>query len=1588
MAFEEQDKARKLREQLDVYERALLHIEDNGNRHIDLGLDEFGSPRHRDIYLLTGDGDNFSYRFFDAIKKKVGKGPSVVIKGSAPAREEQDVADPSLVRCRFSGSAPDDFERSLQRQFSRFIDDCYKDMREKGNNPMFLNIGAIRWKINRRVNGVDKSEVITSPLIIFPIKLIRLDQAIPVKIEFVEDEIFVNESFYRLFSECNASETDLFPLPEGNVREIESISDFDIRKYFAEVTGYVAAHQTDGTDTLFEFLPDMIAISKYTHDDICMYRDIRRNESKILQSPLIQRVFGGQEEKRVNEGTGVAPHFVLRYDSVQQAIAERVIADGECVKVQGPPGTGKTQTIANMIAAALYAGKKVLFVSRKAPALEEVYAKLPDEIKHFALLISEDSESAAAKINRNDIQRDLRETLLFALDDVNPHEIIGKDDGLRGEVDKDIRKLERYRKMMFSDVLGNGYSFYDAIVNTLKRSDAPFVPFDVPSPCYLLKADAATFVRMDNIVDNAGKLLLTATNDFAFLPIHSPHFGVRAEMTHKPFDFDKNMIVKVHDVLSDLKTQYPDLAEFTLYDFESISRISFDADTVDRYLSLGELKGLVGILQQATKVIETMEMRGYFTKYGSLFRSNFFDRFLSPVLFEANEAFDDLSIAALDEILSAYDDHVINCVRRNREEVKGLLARYRKETELIRTVLPVFTIVYGEDVFDDPKKVEVFTDCGKKLQKFFNYDGQELPALALSAKSAQKKLLSLMPRPAPMRLGRILEVMQAFMTVVEAKARIDEIVRILAEAVELDFKESDVPKLTALLALDEKGIMFEDALNECQRIRAFVKETFEPIDLPYIRTVLKTGKVADVKEILKLIELRIKYYEATQAANMYFGGKEEKILEENTYPSLSEIKSLLYSVDGISLLRNIPERNDVMRATSAISEEITAVIDCLKNYAKEYLDRAYCEISAYGDLKRLSIEDLNLFAEHVNDETMRNAMFDFHKGLTDWRDGSLKRFFLPFAVGTVPYDPECSFNDIFYHSFYSLVVKSIEKVSESQMPLRGSATKASGRKHYAEADAFFAGKSNEIDAEARADIENDLMLIFDVYGPFKNDYSDRRMFEIISDFIDHENALLENNRLLIALSEIKRIADLKSRYDFSVFEANRTLYRNPRLLFKNESSRIVALKRCFIMSPSTVSTFLYGDDYAHFDIVIFDEASQIEPQHLIPALFRAKQCVVIGDENQMPPMKYFTRQGGPSDEEEDYEKVESALDLMNLPTNTMKNYVLRCHYRSNSESLIAYSQRYYPDMLTFPSILSYGKTLGVRDRYIPDGVGVGGVNVLEAEAVIEILEKHLDETPNATVGVMTFGTAQAEYIKKLISSTGNLEFRLNSRYGPDGFFVKPIGKLQGREIDHVIMSMTYSKNDRGTFNSFGDLDRGNCGENVFNVAASRARNMLTVVHSFSAEEIVASNRKAATYLSEFLRIVKNQAGAEGAEGVIRSGGSEERANAFVRDVQRFLVGSCGIDPSHVLLNYGVTEKSLRIPIVILDENGEKGRIAIFCEDQPIVAQKEVSYVDYAIRYKETLRQRGWSRSIRIFAYDWLHYDKEKEILKEFIKNNI
>ena len=185
---------------------------------------------------------------------------------------------------------------------------------------------------------------------------------------------------------------------------------------------------------------------------------------------------------------------------------------------------------------------------------------------------------------------------------------------------------------------------------------------------------------------------------------------------------------------------------------------------------------------------------------------------------------------------------------------------------------------------------------------------------------------------------------------------------------------------------------------------------------------------------------------------------------------------------------------------------------------------------------------------------------------------------------------------------------------------------------------------------------------------------------------------------------------------------------------------LLRLKPCLMMSPLAVSTYLNTREI-RFDVVIFDEASQVRPYDAISTIYRGRQLVVAGDQKQLPPTTFFERTVSDeevSSEEDEIEETladfESILDVcctLGLPRRR-----LRWHYRSRREPLIAFSNRHFYDneLVTFPSVLDTGQMPAVRFEYVPDGRwksgSSGGFNALEAMKTAELVMMHFRTNPS------------------------------------------------------------------------------------------------------------------------------------------------------------------------------------------------------------------------------------------------------------------
>ena len=421
------------------------------------------------------------------------------------------------------------------------------------------------------------------------------------------------------------------------------------------------------------------------------------------------------------------------------------------------------------------------------------------------------------------------------------------------------------------------------------------------------------------------------------------------------------------------------------------------------------------------------------------------------------------------------------------------------------------------------------------------------------------------------------------------------------------------------------------------------------------------------------------------------------------------------------------------------------------------------------------------------------------------------------------------------------------------------------------------------------------------------------------------------------------------------------------------------LAPCLLMSPLSIAQFLAADT-APFDVVVFDEASQIPVWDAIGAIARGRQVVMVGDPKQLPPTAFFDRAEAASDEDSDVEgDLDSILDEClgaNLPVIN-----LSWHYRSRHESLIAFSNhRYYEGgLVTFPSPVTDDRA--VSFHHVSDGIyekGGARINKPEARALVEDLVALLKDpgfrAAKLTAGVVTFNSEQQKLVEDLLDEARRKTPDLEQFFAEDVLepvFVKNLENVQGDERDIIYFSITYGPDRSGAVSmNFGPMNKTG-GERRLNVAITRARHGLRVFSSLRPEQFDLSRTSAEGVrdLKHFLEFAERgpRAIAEAVTGSV--GGYDSPIEA---EVSRILAAKGW----QVHPQVGVSV--FRIDLGVVDPDAP-GRYLAGIECDGATYHRSATARDRDKLREQVLRGLGWE-ILRIWSTDWWH-DHESALEK-------
>ena len=439
------------------------------------------------------------------------------------------------------------------------------------------------------------------------------------------------------------------------------------------------------------------------------------------------------------------------------------------------------------------------------------------------------------------------------------------------------------------------------------------------------------------------------------------------------------------------------------------------------------------------------------------------------------------------------------------------------------------------------------------------------------------------------------------------------------------------------------------------------------------------------------------------------------------------------------------------------------------------------------------------------------------------------------------------------------------------------------------------------------------------------------------------------------------------------------------------SKFILTLFPCWLLSPENVSNLLPLTKNM-FDVVIFDEASQVFIESTIPTIYRGKSIVVAGDDKQLRPSATFMKRYLGADPEtiDDY-SVQAALEvdsLLDLAVSRYESANLTYHYRSRHQELIDFSNNaFYNGNLQVSPNISKNRANRPIERYKVRGKWIDRKNTEEAKQIVEVLRNiFATRKNNESIGIITFNSDQQGHIADMIDKAAakDPEFRSNIlkethrvENGEDSsLFIKNLENVQGDERDIIIFSIGYAPNETGKiYTNFGSLSAEG-GENRLNVAITRAKSKIIIVTSIEPEELKVDNSKNAgpKLLQKYLMFTRAVAKGDDAEAAIIL--SELRPPEAKPEPMFTSVAAVEVQMKERLekLGYqvdtGLGNDNNRISLAIYDPATDKYLVGVELDTDAFKESK--SCLERDVYKPRFLEARGWTL-VRVWCRDWWLY---------------
>lgn len=1576
---------------------------------------EFSRHTANDVYRII-ESDELT---FTMGTRPPEKPRAVDVEGDEVTSEELEQAALSQIHEFDFDSYPDHLfahktQRDVDRALRTLAGISKREFIDKGLRTLYVALGELRWKED---SGDDRR----SPLLLIPAELDSLGPRERMFLKFSEDDIAVNPALALRLAE-------------------------DYGLAFPSTEDVLATLETEGVDSVLDLfravkwpeeweVRDFSALGVFMFAKEAMYRDLLDHEEAIAESALVQTlsgdispevspfIFEPHGDEDIDE---VAPPettpLVLDADASQRAAVQAAV-EGKSFTLDGPPGTGKSQTIANIIGGLIEAGKSVLFVSEKAVALDVVRDRLTESGLDPFLF-----ELHSSKAVRKEVASRLGQALVSQ--PVPP----------RGMSSVKVNQLREARTALTEYVLAAnevreplGASFHQ-VLGWLEQVRSEHV-----GPAFVGDArelSASTLATIESAVERIHKhWALHLRGDRA-----TWHGLVYRGDTRFLLHRLASVLGEIQPILEDTKAVR---GSFGLGTIDDLIRT---ATLLDRWHAEPSFHGNPW-LDQEDFVALTSAVEDYERATGELDRAESEVRTVYAEGWEAVRPFPLDRIPELDadllglpgisrlatertvvsarEAITGSLEGLARLERRSEELAVKVGAEPPRTAEAVRSLLAAVRACLSADApavewCYNPEALSVARATADKTR---NHQGALEQAERVASGVFTDKLLSIDLDS----VEQLAEASRGFFK------------RFGAEHKALRKALSEISPAKWKVALDElpKARAWVDASQ------AYLTSASEASTVlaPYF----KADRTTDWEQLRRRLEnagvVSASRFRVRSATERFLDDATAQTIVRDVVNSLDEA-FIAWESEHQTWAAKVGEGDEDFQALESRlndrARRLEPVIDIVSAQVQQLGATATLETHLEAAPARARYEVAAEAARSARDRLAGLARLDSVSVQVSSGDAGLARRKLEWArsvltaVGRAG-EAQFSLTSAQIHALgrslpipaASTVMSRYEELTEELVAWfdeeRHLELREDLRDYSAAVELISHFQRSVEDVDNWFDLQRAVSDIDEVgLGPARRHAQSEALPESeVSNFLKATvyrgwlDAQLEDDERLAGAEGtdrddlVKRFrkldAELAGTAVAKIIEAG--VARRPRTalgqaaIIRREAEKkrkhipvrdlidqardaILAMHPCFMMSPLAVSQYLPSDKL--FDVVIFDEASQVLPGDAINCIYRGSALIAAGDQKQLPPTSFFEATVDELDEDSEEDVAndfESILDLMKS-SGSFTAQSLRWHYRSRHENLIAYSNSSFYDarLITFPGALDDSADAGVRFFRVP-GVyrrSAGRDNPIEAKHVAERVIHHFSTRPSKSLGVVAFSTAQRDAIESAIELARNEHPDLDGYFSDDraqGFFVKSLESVQGDERDVIIFSIGYGPDENGkVYRQFGPVSRKG-GERRLNVAITRAKELVEVVSSMTAAEIGEVHSAGARHLRRYLDFAERGPSALelelGSAGLDTESPFEDSVVSYVR--------SLGFD---VQPQVGVA--GYRIDIGVKHPN-QPGAFMLGIECDGVMYHSSRAARDRDRLRHQVLEGLGWHLH-HIWGTAWYrHPEREKERLRRLLE---